>query len=478
LPSAFSLFPWHRLFTLAIFLSASLLFLVQPWTGKILLPVLGGSPAVWSVCMVFFQAALLLGYLYAHGLSTRVPGRSQWLVHAAVLLAASLMLPPPIDVGDPASGDPRWWMLRTLSVTVGLPFFALSATAPLMQHWFSRTSDPRAGDPYFLYAASNAGSLLGLVGYLAIEPLATRRAQAIAWSVGFWAVAALVTACAYMAVSKPPPAPAKARPEVLTTIPLAERVLWIALALVPSVLLLGVTQHLATDVVSAPLLWVAPLTLYLATFIAAFSARGPGNAHRWGSAAPVVALLLLVLALAEVRYPILLITLVHLAAFTVLAMVCHTHLAERRPDPSHLTAYFLCISLGGVLGGVTAALVAPAVFSSVLEYPLAIGAAVLLRPQSLHAGSVMGSRASRLGWWAGAAALLAAGFWCVSAFDATAKAHQLMSSPLLGWLPSLTRDEEIAQRTLRASLAIPAAALLFTPRAALLLAGVTAGLLA
>ena len=137
------------LFTLAIFLSATLLFMVQPLTGKILLPVLGGSPAVWSTCMVFFQAVLLLGYLYAHALSSRVAPRWQWLVHAGVLLAASTVLPLPVDVGEPGAADPRWWALRVLAATVGLPFFALSATAPLLQHWFSRTSDPRARDPVF-----------------------------------------------------------------------------------------------------------------------------------------------------------------------------------------------------------------------------------------------------------------------------------------------------------------------------------------
>src|SRR5688572_28370565 len=166
--------------------------MVQPLTGRILLPVLGGSPSVWSTCMVFFQTVLLLGYLYAHALSTRVPRSWQWLVHAGVLIAAGVMLPLPIDVGDPGPADPRWWVIRTLAATAGLPFFALSATAPLLQHWFSRTSDPRAADPYFLYAASNAGSLLGLPGYLLIEPVAARSVQATGWAVSFWAVAPLV----------------------------------------------------------------------------------------------------------------------------------------------------------------------------------------------------------------------------------------------------------------------------------------------
>ena len=144
-----------------------------------------------------FQAVLLLGYLYAHALSTRVPPRWQRPVHIGVLIVAGLTLPMPIEIGEPGGADPRWWLLRALAVTVGLPFFALSATAPLLQQWFSRTDDPKAKDPYFLYAASNAGSLLGLLGYLLVEPVATRSVQVSGWSVGFWVVAALIAACAY-----------------------------------------------------------------------------------------------------------------------------------------------------------------------------------------------------------------------------------------------------------------------------------------
>ena len=375
----------RRLFALAIFFSASLLFIVQPLAGKILLPVLGGSPAVWSTCIVFFQAVLLIGYLYAHALSTRVARRWQWPLHLVVLIAASITLPLPVEIGEPGGADPQWWALRALAGTVGLPFVALSATAPLLQHWFWRTDDPRADDPYFLYSASNAGSLLGLLAYLLIEPVAARSVQARAWSAGFWALATLVGGCGYISRGEAPSQTGDARLRSEPAVRLSLRALWVALALVPSALLLGVTQHLATDVVSAPLLWVVPLALYLATFMAAFSTRGFGSARRWGTIAPLGALLVLVLALAQVRYPILLIALAHLTAFGVLAMLCHTRLAEGRPNPSHLTEYFLCISLGGVLGGAAVALVAPLLFSSIVEYPLAIAAAVLLRPQTIDA---------------------------------------------------------------------------------------------
>ena len=226
----------------------------------------------------------------------------------------------------------------------------------------------------------------------------------------------------------------------------------------PSALLLGVTQHLATDVVSAPLLWVIPLALYLMTFIAAFSTRDHGSARWWGAVAPVVVLLVLILSLAEVRYPILPITFVHLITFTVLAMLCHTRLAESRPDPAHLTGYFVCVSLGGVLGGAAVALIAPVVFSSILEYPLAIAAAVFLRPQTIQADHRAKSPAGRWAWRAIAAMLFVAGYWGISIFNDRA-------------------GVELTQPLVRASFAIPAVLLLFSRKTALLFAGMAAGLL-
>ena len=441
--------------------------MVQPLVGKILLPVLGGSPAVWSICMVFFQAVLLLGYLYAHLLSTRVPPRWQWAIHIGVLIAASLTLPLPIDIGDPA-GDPPVWLIRTLAATAGLPFFALSATAPLVQKWFSRTAELKARDPYFLYAASNAGSLLGLLGYLLVEPVATRTIQVTAWAAAFWSVSALIAACAYLARtgsvesaghaltprtlrSSPKTRNREAAPRTQHPAP-GIRWLWILLSLVPSALLLGVTQHLATDVVSAPFVWVVPLTLYLCTFIAAFSTRGFGSAKRWGSVAPALVLVIAVLSLAEVRYPVVAIAFAHLAAFIALAMLCHTRLAEARPDPSRLTEYFLCISLGGVLGGAVVALIAPLVFSSIHEYPLAIAAALLLRPQTALADRATRSSTTRWLWRAAAVVAFAGAYWGVSTFDDR--------GPIV-----------------RVLFAVPAVVLLVTHKTAMLFAGAAAGLL-
>ena len=357
------------LFALAIFGSATLLFMVEPLAGKALLPVLGGSPVIWNTCIVFFQFVLLLGYFYAHVLSTRVPGRWQRWVHVCVLAAAAAVLPVSIEIGRPGDLDQRLWLLMALAGTIGMPFFALSSTAPLLQRRLSS---------YPLYAASNAGSLVGLLGYLLLEPYATRSAQWRGWSVAFWIVAALVAAALFMApapelrTSKELPAPR------VTT---RQRALWIVLALVPSVLLLGVTQHLATDVASAPFLWVVPLALYLATLVAAFAVNGFGSARLWGALAPLAALPVIALALGSIREPLLLVALAHLTLFVVLSMVCHSRLAESRPHPSYLTDYFLCVALGGFLGSVFVVLAAPALFSSILEYPLAIAAAMLLCPQ-------------------------------------------------------------------------------------------------
>jgi hypothetical protein len=381
----------RSLFAFAIFSSATLLFVLEPLAGKVLLPVMGGSPVVWSTCIVFFQAVLLLGYTYAHVLSTHVPAGWQPWIHVCVLAAAAAELPLSSTIAQPGDVDERLWLLLTLAGTVGLPFFALSATTPLLANHHS------------LYAASNAGSLLGLIGYLLLEPVATRTTQLRGWSFAYWAVAALVTVCVFTALSRRRPV-STAAPGSSPPVAASQRALWIVLALVPSVLLLGVTQHLATDVVSAPFLWVVPLALYLATFVAAFATNGLGSARLWGTLASAATLLVVALSLAEIREPLALVAFAHLTLFVVLAMVCHSRLAQSRPHPAHLTLYFACIALGGVLGSVFVVLVAPSLFSSILEYPLAIAAAILLCPQVVGDGTAESTR-RRWAWRIGAAVL-------------------------------------------------------------------------
>lgn len=282
-----------RVFGIAIFLAAALLFLVQPMAGKVLLPVLGGGPSVWNTCMVFFQAMLLLGYVYAH-LLTRLAVRWQVGVHGLLMLAAAVMLPAAIDVTGPGESDPRAWVLMTLATMIGLPFFVVSASGPLLQRWFSLTGHVRGGDPYFLYAASNAGSLIGLLAYpFLVEPGLTRSAQSWLWALGFWALIPAVLLCARGLLqdeeSRPPE---RGAPETQApTVSRRRRFLWIALAAVPSSLMLGVTQHISTDIAAAPLLWVVPLGLYLVTL--SWRSRGapgapgcggglfPGWSRRW-----------------------------------------------------------------------------------------------------------------------------------------------------------------------------------------------------
>ena len=378
------------MFALAIFSSALLLFILEPLAGKVLLPVLGGSPVVWSTCLVFFQAVLLLGYTYAHVLRTYLPASWQRWIHVIVLAAAAAALPLSGAIGQPGEVDQRLWLLLTLAGTVGLPFFALSATTPLLANHHS------------LYAASNAGSLLGLIGYLLLEPIATHTAQLRGWSFAFWAVAALVGACGFIAVARQPGGDTAASASPTARVAASQRAWWTILALVPSVLLLGVTQHLATDVVSAPFLWVMPLALYLITFIAAFATNPFGSARLWGTLAPAAALLVIALSLAEIREPLPLVAFAHLALFVVLAMVCHSRLAQSRPPAAHLTGYFAGIALGGVLGSLFVVLVAPALFSSILEYPLAIAAAIQLCPQVADRTAGSGRRWA---WRIGAAVL-------------------------------------------------------------------------
>src|ERR1700733_13190134 len=270
LPIAPAAFPASLLlpsYAATLFFSAGLLFLVQPMVTKMVLPRLGGSPAVWNTSMCFFQAMLLCGYLYAHLLATRVERRSQALIHGAVLVAAAAFLPLDLTQATPPSdGIPVLWLFGRLAISVGPPFFAISATAPLLQRWFSRTGHPAAADPYFLYAASNAGSLIPLLSYpLLVEPNLPLPVQSRAWSLGLALVAAGIAICWFGYRSHQAAEPVIAAP--IASPSASERLRWVAFAFVPSALLLGVTAHITTDLAAAPLFWVIPLALYLATFI-------------------------------------------------------------------------------------------------------------------------------------------------------------------------------------------------------------------
>lgn len=371
------------LFTVTIFLSAALLFVVQPMVAKMILPRAGGSPAVWTTSMLFFQTLLLAGYAYSHLLTRHLSRWAQVLTHGGVLGGACLALPLTLRGGspDPAS-DPRPWLLMTLALSAGPMFFAVSTTAPLIQRWFSRTGHARAGDPYFLYAASNAGSVLGLLVFpFVLEPRFGLGEQGRGWSVLFVALAGLVMACGIASAARSATGGVPIRPETRSApIGWRRRAWWLVLAAVPSSLLLGVTQHITSEVATLPLLWVLPLLLYLVTWILAFSTGvAVASAHlgRWSAYG---ALLLALVMLSHATQPGGVIVLIHLAGFFALAWMCHRRLADDRPPADRLTEFYLWLSAGGVLGGVFNALIAPMVFRSVMEYPLAIAAALWLRP--------------------------------------------------------------------------------------------------
>jgi len=364
-------------FAATLFVGAFLLFLVQPMVSKMLLPHLGGSPSVWNTCMVFFQAVLLLGYAYAHWLATRFGGLAQAAIHAGVLGVAALVLPFDLTTQvPPADSNPAPWLIARLATTVGPPFFAIAATAPLLQRWFSRTDHAAAGDPYFLYAASNAGSLLALLAYpLLVEPALPLWQQSRDWSFGLGVLALGIALCwagyrRHM-IATPALAEVAARPSI------AQRLRWIAYAFVPSSLLLAVTAYITTDLASAPLFWVAPLALYLATFIIAFS-RPPFLPHALMLRLQPFVLIPVVILSVGIHSVWLL--LLHLGCFFVIALVCHGELARSRPEVRDLTEFYLWISLGGVLGGLFDALLAPLIFPDIWEYPLMLVAACAIRP--------------------------------------------------------------------------------------------------
>jgi len=372
-------------FASTLFLSALLLFAVQPMFAKMVLPVLGGSPAVWSVAMCFFQAALLAGYAYAHCLSARIRTPLAVIIHLCVMLAAVYLLPLGIAQGwgRPPETGLHLWVLGLFAASIGVPFFALAGNAPLLQAWFAKTGHRHADDPYFLYGASNLGSLLALLSYpVVIEPAATLAQQGTAWSLGFKVLALMVGLCGLAMLVSRRPKEAKSQSTALASGPVTgqQRLAWTGLAFVPSGLLVAVTSHISTDVAAAPFLWVLPLALFLLTFVVTFQ-RKPVIPHKAMLAIqPVAVAALVICMMLPLQKYWLALTVLHLAVFFVCAMVCHGELVRRRPEASNLTSFYLWMSFGGALGGFFTGLLAPNIFSTILEYPLMIVLALFARP--------------------------------------------------------------------------------------------------
>jgi len=432
-----------RLFAITLFASALLLFWVQPLVAKLLLPYLGGSPTVWNVAMCFFQAALLGGYAWAHWLGNRASLQAQVLTHALTLAAAALLLPFQISAraGDQiaAGANPFLWLLAQLALLCGLPFVLLAANSPLLQTWFARSADPRARDPYFLFAASNAGSLLALLAFpLALEPALRLVEQTRAWAFGYGLLVILIIGCGWKLVRGvgtgaragepwsgngcdphvPADSPGPSVQSVASapiTRPLANdrtpsrgapldfarRARWVGLSFLPSSLMLGVTQYLTTDVATIPLLWILPLAIYLLTFVVTFRPGSRPDSLWLPRALPVLTLAVLFTILSGVNDPIWALFPLHLGLLLVAGLVCHGRLAADRPAAESLTEFYFWLSLGGVLGGVFNGLLAPLVFDRVAEYPLALAALALVAP--LRASSEE-SAFRRLAGWLGVGA--------------------------------------------------------------------------
>jgi hypothetical protein len=421
-------------FSTTMLISAALLFMVQPMFTKMLLPLLGGTPAVWNTSMLFFQTALLAGYAYAHYSIKRLGVRRQVVLHLALVGASLAFLPVAVPGGwQPRGENPAIWLLALLTVVIGLPFFVVSTTSPTLQRWFATLGHRSAGDPYFLYAASNVGSLVALLSYpILAEPMLRLTDQAVLWSAGYAAFALLTLGAAiitWRSSSRSGPAKAEVAETAVGRLAPTRRLRWVALAFVPSSLMLGVTTYFTTDIAPIPLLWVIPLSLYLATFILVFSKRTE-HIHRVAIRASPFAVVVLALTMVlNASEPLWLIIGLHLAAFFLIALACHGRVAADRPGASHLTSFYLSLAIGGALGGLFNAIVAPVVFDSLVEYPIVLVCASLLVSRSTQTSARWAIRdmmapllvvavgllapvAERIGWpgaqWANAGRILLA----------------------------------------------------------------------
>ncbi len=412
------------LFSATIFVSAALLFLVEPMFAKFILPLFGSTPAVWTGSMMFFQAALLVGYLYVHATTTWLGARRQAVLHLVLVLLPILVFvfagplaKPGNEWAPSAEGNPIFLLLGLLLVSVGLPFFVISTTNPLIQRWLADTDHPAAKDPYFLYRASNLGSVIGLLGYpLVVERELTLTNQGFWWTVGYGALVVLVFASAVMLWRSNPASsqkeeeeaepvagdpvsgggsPQSADPSLSGGLSIWRRLRWVGLTFVPSSLMLGVTAFITTDITPIPLLWVIPLSLYLFSFVVVFSPspRVPDVLHKLSVAAlPLVMAVVVVTILTDLKNPYWALIGLHILGFFLVAMVLHGEVARDRPPARHLTEFYLWVAVGGVLGGVFNALVAPVAFDTVVEYPLAIILACMFLPGVLLARLVRGGR--------------------------------------------------------------------------------------
>ncbi len=374
--------PTTAVYTTTLILSAFLLFSVQLLFTKMILPLLGGSPSVWNTAMVFFQALLLGGYAYAHATSYRFSIRTQSILHLGLLLLAAMILPLalPDDTALPAGVHPALWQIGIMGLAVGAPFFVISASAPMIQRWFSGTNHPDAANPYFLYAASNFGSMAALLSYpVVIEPLLPLHDQNIFWAFGYILLILMTFLCALFVWKSPKQGLRQPRASRESAPGVDKKLKWIFLSFVPSSLMLGLTTHLTMDLASAPLLWILPLALYLLTFIIVFARREIVSTDMAASLFTAFFALMMFFLGSSLFVGKSGFLLIPPIIFFFACLLCHKQLASLRPPAEHLTSFYMYMSLGGVLGGMFNAFAAPLLFPVALEYTLALCAVVIIR---------------------------------------------------------------------------------------------------
>lgn len=395
------------IFSATLFISAFLLFWVQLMVAKMILPLLGGSPSVWNTCQLFFQAVLLFGYGYSHLTAQQLGVRKQAILHSFLLFLPLAFLPITLTKNwlSYPKDNPIFWLLTLLFISAGLPFFVVSTTAPLIQKWFASTPNSSQNDPYFLYAASNLGSMLALIFYPSfIEPNLSLSQQSFGWAIGYALLVSLTLLCAVILWKNP----LQTTAEELTTTPgeiplseeqknvdkptLKEQIKWLLLAFIPSSLLLGITTYLTVDLAAIPLLWAVPLALYLLTFIFAFGPTQFLPIEKFYKTVTLVLTPLIILSLLKILQPLALLLPLHLGGFFIVASLFHTKLAELRPPVQYLTKFYLWVAFGGVLGGIFNALVAPAIFPTISEYPLIMLLSLLLLQTSAFANTSLKSK--------------------------------------------------------------------------------------
>jgi hypothetical protein len=400
------------LFCAAVFVSAFLLFQVQPLISKAILPWFGGTPSVWTTCMLFFQVVLFAGYAYAHLVTARLPVRLQAALHVLLIGVALTVLHilPTADWKPSGEKSPIWQIVQLLFATVGLPYFVLSTTGPLLQRWYSLTFPERS--PYWLYSLSNAGSLLALLSYpFVFEPLAAMSQQGRWWQWGFWIFAVLCGASivrlmtsgaqSSMSPAESPSASSAPRPGA------SQYAVWFILALAASAMLLATTNQVCQDVAVVPFLWVAPLSLYLLSFILCFDSDRWYRRDLW---APATTLLVVCVCWMQVygqRTWLPLQVAVYFGALFAMCMVCHGELARMRPAPRHLTAFYLTLSAGGAGGGLFVALLAPLVFPDFWEFQMCLAAGTIIGLVTFyHSRGWIGPNERPPVFWTGLAILL------------------------------------------------------------------------